>query len=963
MNHAMEVNQVIHGFRVVSVREAAEPHGRAIRMIHERTGAELLWIDNKAENMVFSITFRTLPHDSTGVFHILEHSVLSGSIRYPVREPFLELLKSSMNTFLNAMTFPDMTMFPVSSRSFRDLMNLTRVYLDAVFHPLVISDPNRFYQEGWHIDRDENGKFEYRGVVFNEMKGAMSDPDSLMDRQIVRQLFPDTSYGYNSGGDPEHIPDLTWEQLREEYRKTYHPSNAYIYLDGAIDPGEMLETIYMSFIGFSRCQERPVFQAQTPVCSEETIQYEINPEEKLADHSHLTMARITGTWQDRAENLARSIICDVLTGSNEAPLKHDALEKGLCQDINLSVDDTGYQSWITIHADNVADGREEDIIRLIEETGRSIQSHGLDRRAAEASLNRLIFTMREDDEPQGISRCIRCMGTWLYGGDPVDALQTYPLITQLRKMIHSRGIDQLASNMLLDRNGMAILHTRPSYTIGKEMRKAESERLHRITDSWSDAEKSENQLMTEKLQIWQETADPVEMLKKLPMLTRKDADIVPTWTETEETEMNGVRVMRHRIVCNGVTYLRVYFPLDGFSLGELTRISFFTGMLGRLPTRQHDALTLQQEIKLWTGSIGFAVITRNKGGDDTLCSPYLMAFVSALDENTGPAFRLMGEILTQTCTDGQEDRIRDIMLQNEIGARQRIVSAGHLIAVKSTLSQYSAAGAVKNALDGEPAIRYIHRFASDPKKEMGEFMHISDCVINRCVQKKGMILSIAGNIHTDLNPLLDIIPDIPQPVLPSAEYKAQYPHLTGFRIPSQVSFTARGYRLSRCGYQFSGITWLTCSILSLEYLWNRIRVQGGSYGAGIQADRNGNVYSYSYRDPSPAKTLKADYGASSFIREFVTDENRLDKYIISSLNELNPLLSPREESALADSRLMNGISRDETERIRQEILSASGKDLMECAGWLDRFADEGNVCVAAPRKILKNFKGMEIFDI
>ena len=400
--------QIVHGFRVIRASENQEAGGNTVMMEHNGTGAKVFWLDNDAENMVFSITFRTLPQDSTGVFHILEHSVLCGSGRYPMKEPFVELLKGSMNTFLNAMTFPDMTMYPVASRNPRDLMNLTSVYLDAVFDPLSMKDRKRFCQEGWHIDRDEEGKPEYRGVIYNEMKGAMSDTDTLIEQELGNMLFPDTCYGYNSGGDPEKIPDLTWEAYQREYNRCYHPSNALVYLDGAVPTDEMLALLDSYFSRYERRTENPEFVFQEPRGCDRTIRYELGPEEEEENKGFLTIARITGTWKDRTDNMARGIVCDVLTGSNEAPLKRAALERELAQDLNITVDDTGLQSWIAIHAEHVADGREHEILELIEETGRKIEQYGLDRDALEASVNRAVYHLREEEEPQGIGRCIRC---------------------------------------------------------------------------------------------------------------------------------------------------------------------------------------------------------------------------------------------------------------------------------------------------------------------------------------------------------------------------------------------------------------------------------------------------------------------------------------------------------------------------------------------------------------------------
>ena len=317
---AWQKDQVCSGFRVTHIQASEELHGRGIRMIHEKTGADLFWLDNGAENKVFSIGFTTLPQDDTGVFHILEHSVLCGSERFPVREPFVELLKSSMSTFLNAMTFPDMTLYPVSSRNDRDLLNLTEVYLDAVFAPFCAREEKIFRQEGWHIEPDEEGRMTYKGVVFNEMKGSMSDVDTVIEEQTVRQLFPDTGYGWNSGGDPEHIPDLSFEQFQEAYHRHYHPSNARIYLDGAVPMEDMLQLLDRYLSRYGKRTDLPAFTPQTPVASEAEIEYELGQEEDLENKGHLVLSRIVGLWRDRAENMARGIICDVLTGNNEAPL-------------------------------------------------------------------------------------------------------------------------------------------------------------------------------------------------------------------------------------------------------------------------------------------------------------------------------------------------------------------------------------------------------------------------------------------------------------------------------------------------------------------------------------------------------------------------------------------------------------------------------------------------------------------
>ncbi len=956
-----ENNQRVYGFRVIGIRDSEELHGKTVLLEHEETGARLFWVDNRAENMVFSITFRTLPEDSTGVFHILEHSVLCGSQKYPVKEPFVELLKSSMNTFLNAMTFSDMTMYPVASRNPRDLMNLAEVYLDAVFEPLVIGDRKRFCQEGWRIEKDEEGNPVYTGVVFNEMKGSMSDTDTLVEQQIMTQLFPDTCYGFNSGGDPEEIPQLTWEKFREQYRRFYHPSNALIYLDGAVPMEEMLPLIASYLDGKGRREQLPAYRLQTPVASEQTIWYELGQDESPENRGRLTLARITGTWRDRAENMARGIICDVLTGSNEAPLKREVLERGLAEDIALSVDDTVYQSWMTVDAENVTDGREGEILDLLRETGERILREGLDRNAVGASLNRAIYTLREEEEPQGIGRCIRCLGSWCYGGDPTEALESAKLVRELRAMLEDGRFDALAADMLLNRENLAVVHTLPSQTLGEEKRREEEARLRVITGSWTEAQRAENDRLIAEIEAWQAAPDEPEKLKTLPKLTRKDADVVPEWVETEVRDFEGVPVLTHALDCNGVVHLRAYFTLTDYTLEELTRLAQLVGLLGHMPTAEHDAFSLQQEIKRWTGSLGFAIITRAEMGQDETCTPCLAAFASALEENAEQAWALLAEILTSTRFEPREKMI-EMFRQNEMGARQRILSAGHLIGVKNVLSHFSAEGAVKNALDGDMAARYIHILAREPEQELPGLMELAGRLMNKTLCRRRMTVSVTASAPKTPERLIAVFPqgtEAPE----KQTYRNDAETAVGYRIPAQIGFAVRGWRLSRMGRPFEGSLWLASSILSLDYLWNRVRVQGGAYGAGLQVDRAGNLFTYSFRDPTPARTLKVDSGAADFLRAFADHPEELDMYIISALNELNPLLSPRDRGSLADGRYMNGYTREEAERIRKQILNATGEDLIRAAEVIEAFSREAAVCVVAHDEALKACEGLTVSDL
>ena len=955
------VDQIIHGFRTVSAQRSDEMNCMTYSFIHEKTGARVFWLDNHEENKVFSIAFRTLPDDDTGVFHILEHSVLCGSERFPVREPFVELMKSSMNTFLNAMTFQDMTMYPVASRNNKDLLNLASVYLDAVFRPAILKNELIFLQEGWHIEKDDEGNYQYKGVVLNEMKGAMSDTDAQNEQKILSMLFPDNGYGRNSGGNPVCITDLTYNHFIEEYKRHYHPSNAYVYLDGDIPFDDILTMLDAYMKEYDRCDDLPSFRMQEAVSENCTDYYELGREEETLNKGHLTIGRLLGTWCEKEKNMAAGIVADVLTGNNEAPLKRRILQNGLAQDINLIIDDSGFQSWFCIHAENVTDGKENDVLDAVRECGETILREGLDHDALEASLNRMAYCLKEEDEPQGISRCIRVMGSWLYDGEPLYALENSTQVERLREMIGNGEIDRLASDMLLNCEGQCILRMYPSKELGDKRRENEKERLLRITENWTTEETEKNSEYIEKLRRWQQTEDTEEDLATLPVLTKEDADVKPEWTATDVIDANGVKVLYHKVYCSGIVHMRAYFSLTDYSLKDLTRISQMCSMLGKLPTKQHDALTLQQEIKRYTGKLGFSVIVRNISDDSKTCTPYLVAATSVLENNLEKAKELLKEILTETLFDS-DDRIMEIIRQNEMGARQRIVGAGHAIAVRNVLSHFSAEQAVRNALEGDDAVRYIHEFSVDPAQELCSFRMIAEKVLSETFCRKRMTVSITADKAYDMDQWIFSFTE-GSPVCDSAEYHTDKPVHKGYRIPSQTGFAARGYRLDQCGQKFTGTMWLAGNILSLSYLWNRVRVQGGAYGAGFQIDRTGNMFTYSFRDPTPVKSLNADFGAAAFMREFSENSESLDKYIISSLNELNPLLSAKEKGALADARYLSGYTEEDAERIRQEVLHTTYDDLEKCETWLKKFVSEGATCIVASQDKFTEDSDLQISDL
>lgn len=945
------IGETLHGFTVTRIRESEELHGRMVELTFAQTGTELVWIDNGLENKLFSVAFKTLPEDSTGVFHILEHSVLCGSKKFPVREPFVELLKSSMNTFLNAMTFPDKTMYPVSSRNPRDFLNLTEVYLDAVFAPAILENPNIFYQEGWHIEQDASGTPSYKGVVFNEMKGALSSADELAEYKILSMLFPDTCYGFNSGGDPAVIPSLTYAQFCETYRRFYHPSNARIYLDGDIPLDETLALLGEYLSQFERSDNLPQIAVQPRVSVTDTQYYELAKDEDITDKGYLTVGRILCSWEERVKLLAVRILLDAIAGSNEAPLKRAVLSAGLAQEMRIAVDDSIAQAFLQIHLKNVTDGKADEILPLIRKTAAELLEQGLDYNALEASANRLEFHLLEPDEPQALERCINCMSSWLYGGDPMQYLVCREDFAAVRRMLRDREFEALLREVLLEDDGTVILHSLPSHTRGEELRQAEAERLAAICGGWTEADRAANIALNEALQHWQQTPDTPEQLATLPVLSLSEVDPVPAWTETAEHQVDGMTVLYHPAACSGIVHLTLGFALTDCDLETLTVLSHAGSLFGKLATANHAALDLQLALKNTVGRFETGMEVFAKPDETETCTPMFTVRCSVLENQLAAAEELILEVL-QTTDFSQKEKIREIMVQVNERFKQMGVTAGHALGMTAVMSRYSAKHAVYSALSGYPLIKQTQQLVREFDTAFDAFSAALHALQTKVIcQERLVFASVTAAKEADISALLRRLPK-GTPVPSSAAYTAALPARMGYPIPAQIGFAVQGYRLPEDEFGTDAGRRVAAKIISLGYLWNAVRVQGGAYGTGISVQRDGGVFTYSYRDPSPARSLAVNASISEFIRGFCESGEPLDGYIISTLNDDDPLRSPREEGYTADALWCAGITQEERIADRKQMLGVTRETLLESCRIWDAFASRGAVCVCAAENLL-----------
>lgn len=937
----LQTGMQIHGFTVTRVRDVPGTAARLVEMLYEKTNTELVWYKTDESNKLFNVIFKTLPRDSTGVFHILEHSLLCGSARYPVKEPFVELMKSTMSTFLNAITFPDKTMYPVGSRNEQDFLNLTQVYLDAAFAPRAVEDPRIFRQEGWHYELEED-TLSYNGVVFNEMKGAMSSMDEVIYEGLQEMMFPDTSYGFNSGGDPRVIPSLTFEQFCESYREHYHPSNARIYLDGSI-PLERTLALIDGYLSKFTLSTRRREQYQKPRSAERTVLYEIGAEDDPEEKHQLVLGKILGTWEHKDRILAVKALCQVLCGSNSAPLKRAVLDAGLAQDVTMQVLDGIAQPLFYLQVHNMRRENGEKVRDLIRAAAENLAQTGLDRKKLAAAINRLAFECRDTSDPQAVYRCIQALDAWLYEGDPMTYLTYDQSVENLRGLAENGGFEALLRELLVDEENLCVMKVAPSSEYGLMLRLEEQAALKLAWELMVDDDLADLAAQNEQFHRWQQTPDSPGELAKLPVLNPDQVSPEPLIPVTEETCVGGVKVLTHEMETNGIVHLNAYFSLTDRSYAELPPIRFLATLLGKLPTENYDCAALDNQVKTWLGRLWFDVEVFGDESRKDRCVPCLVARCSVLKENLPKARELLAEILLRTRLDCPE-KILEILRQTVSEMMPAVIGNGHRFAAVCASAHFSARDAAAEAVEGCTYFMWLKNTESGFEGYRAGLESLLRRVLAENICRSRMTLSITGE-HTAA--ALDFIGRFPQgqEAPAGAFYKTVLPRKLGIRIPAQVSFACTGYRLDRCGENYRGTALLAANILSLSCLWNSVRVQGGAYGAGLDCDRSGILSCYSYRDPSPARSLGIYRQLSGFLRNFPDSGESLVKYIISTVASTEPLMKPDRAAAESDRRWFCGITREALLRERQELLSATFEDLLGWCPALEAMAEDFAICV------------------
>ena len=942
-------------FRPIRSRRLEELDGMLHEMEHVPSGARLVWIDREDENKTFGIAFRTTPEDDTGVFHILEHSVLCGSDRYPVKEPFVELLKSSLNTFLNAMTYPDKTVYPVSSRNDKDFLNLMRVYMDAVLHPRIYTKPEIFGQEGWHYAFGEDGAPRYKGVVFNEMKGAYADADELMDISVRRGLFPESSYRFESGGAPESIPSLTYESFLEQHRRFYHPSNSFIFLDGSVDIETVLRILDEEFLApYGRIEPAPIPAMQPAVDGgERELFYEQAADEPLEGRTRFARAACIGTFRDRKTLVAAQILSEVLCGNNESPLSRALLSRKLCEDVSLSVIDGVLQPWAVLEVENLRDEDLPEIRVLLDETLRKL-ADGLDRGLIVSAMANLEFKMREKDfgtMPRGLVYCLTMLDSWLYDGDPAQNLEVGTLFDELRADMEQGYFEALLRSMLLENPHRCSVILRPSHTAGDEARAREAARLAAASAAWDDGTRAALKKAEETLDAWQAGEDSPEALATIPMLSRSDLSAEPEHLPLEELRLSGLPVLRHEVRTGGIVYLNLYFDLDGAGEAELSAVSLLCRLMGKLPAGPWSSRELQTRIQQVFGDLGFAVTPFGARNEPLSCKRRLLVSMSTLERDLDEALSLLTVILTGTRFD-ERGAILELVRQQKTALSQRIISRGNAAAAARVAATCSVEGVVEEVTVGFAFYQYLKALEQDYEARAEALAGELSSLAKKVFRTEGLLLSVTGAMDsapaTAAACLAGHLPRTGE-AFSSAPVTPWGKRNEGILIPADVSFAVLGGDVTAWGGEYSGSLMTASQILSLAYLWNVIRVQGGAYGTGLRLRASGLAVCTSFRDPSGGRSLEQYRKAASFLREFAASGTDFTGFLIGTMAEVTPLLTPRLRGVASDGYWLRGLTLEDRRAFLREILDTDADALRRAADVLEPVFENGSVCVVGPQ--------------
>lgn len=950
-----ELNKTYHGFTLLEEKEIKEVNSIARLFRHEKSGAELFHLENEDDNKVFSISFRTPPADSTGLPHILEHSVLCGSRKFPAKEPFVELIKGSLNTYLNASTYPDKTMYPVASKNEKDFYNLMDVYLDAVFYPNIYKKPEILMQEGWHYELDSrDSELTYKGVVYNEMKGAFSSPEQILMRKVMESLFPDTPYGLESGGDPDVIPELTYEEFVAFHKKYYHPSNSYIFLYGNGDLQQQLSFINDNYLkAFDKLEIASAIPLQKPFekLAEMEIEYPISPDEDEKDKAYLSLNLAVGSSTDPEFYLAMDILQHLLLATPASPLKKALIDAQLGKDVFGSFDSSILQPTFSIIVKNSNVAGKDRFLEVVFDTLKGLVREGIDKKLVEASININEFHLREADYkgyPKGLIYNIKCMDSWLYGKNPRMHLEYEPVLEKIKTALKTDYFEKMIDKYLLKNTHGSILILKPRKGLGEAKNEELKKALAQYKSSLNSEQLDELVRQTQRLRELQNSPDSQDILETIPMLELRDIKPEAEQLPMEVREEQDVRILHCPVFTNNIAYVNYIFDAGAVSQEQIPYVSLLADVLGKTSTGKYSYSELSKEININTGELRFLVQVYGEKGDDSKYHPKLSVKSRALAAKLSKLFELVGEIVSSSSFDDPK-RLREIIQEIKSRLEMRISNDGYIYACKRLLSYYSNEGAYVERLTGLTYYKFIadieKNFDSRYEQLVDNIKAVSDMVFNR----NTLLVNVTCE-EEDYDAFRQQLPGFLNSLsgkrVPPVKYSFEMtPRNEGLMTPAKIQYVAKGYNFIKLGYKYNGALNVLNTIARYDYLWNRIRVQGGAYGAFSGFERNGNMFMASYRDPNLKETLKAYDEMEKYLRDFDADSREMTKYIIGTVSRLDTPLTPSMKGDRALEYYLRNISFEDVQRERDEVLSTSAADIRELADMIFETMKQDCICV------------------
>ena len=936
---------------------------------HKKSGARVAVISNTDENKVFYIGFRTPPEDETGVPHIIEHTVLCGSQKFPVKDPFVELVKGSLNTFLNAMTYPDKTIYPVASCNDKDFQNLVDVYMDAVFNPNIYKHEEIFKQEGWHYELEsKDAPVTINGVVYNEMKGAYSSPDEILQQEIYRALYPDNTYSKNSGGNPEHIPDLTYEEYLNFHRRYYHPVNSYIYLYGDMDMAEKLDWMDKEYLSrYDRIELDSTIPLQKAFDEkvDVTTKYPISAGESEENKTYLSYNVSVADVLDRKLYQAFDILDYALVSAPGAPLKKALIDAGIGKDISGGFDSGSLQPVFSIVAKNANASEKEQFLEIIQKTLKDLVKNGINREALLAGINSSEFRFREADFgqfPKGLLYGIQCLDSWLFEDmEPFMHLQCLDTFRFLKEQVETGYFENLIEKYLLDNKHAAIVTIVPEKGLNAKMDQKLEEKLAQYKNSLSDEEIDQLIRDTKHLKEYQEEPSPKEELEKIPMLSREDMrkEILPL--SNIEKQISGIKTICHDVAANGIDYLTLMYDVSDIPAEDIPYLGVLKALLGYVDTKTYTYADLANAINIYSGGINCGLGIYPNGEKEAPLQVKFEVRIKTLESSLKETMSIVNEILLSSNMN-DEKRLYEILAQSKARLQQSLSSAGHSVSSMRALAGFSEYAYYLDATNGityYETVKDLEEHFDEKKQTLIAKLKQLTCQI---FGTERLLISFTGDqkAFAYAEPILKEALQ-KQPAGKKAHEAARI-SLTrsseAFTDASQIQYVAKVGNFADHGYHYTGALRILKLILSYDYLWINVRVKGGAYGCMSGFFRSGETYFVSYRDPNLLKTLEIYDGIPEYLRKFQADERDMTKYIIGTISGIDQPLEPSALGERSFHAYQSGITVEMIQKERNQVLDATEETIRSLADYIESMMDAGTVCAIGNDRKLEEEKEM-----